>query len=68
MWPKSRTGQTALLATLAYCGLWALYLLFPGFKSALQATPYLGGAIELFTGLYVAAVIIWLARQLVFNG
>ncbi|MGO4737300.1 hypothetical protein AB4099_12195 [Bosea sp. 2KB_26] len=53
---------------LAYCGLWALYLLFPDFKSALQTTPYLGGAIELFTRLYVAAVIIWLARQLVFNG
>lgn len=67
MWPQSRTGQAVLLATLAYCGLWALSLLFRGFKAALLATPYLSGAIELFTGLYVAAVIIWLARQLVFN-
>ena len=68
MWPKSRTGQIVLLATFAYCGLWALYLLFPGFKAALLATPYLGGATELFTGLYVAAVIIWLVRRLIFNG
>lgn len=67
MWPRSRIGQAVVLATVAYRCLWALYLFFPGFKIALLATPYLGGGIELFTGLYVALVITWAAFQLIFR-
>lgn len=68
MWPRSRTGQAVGLATVAYCILWGLYLLFPSFKSALLATPYIGGAVELFSGLYIALVVIWGAFQLIFRG
>jgi uncharacterized membrane protein (DUF485 family) len=68
MWPRSRTAQAAAIATIAYVGLWVLYGLFPGFKTALLAAPYLGGAIELFTGLYVAVLIVWAAVQFVLRG
>lgn len=66
--PSSRSGQIVVLATIAYSGLWALYLLVPDFKVGLLATPYLGRAIELFTGLSVAVVMIWGAHHLICRG
>jgi hypothetical protein len=61
-WPKTRMGRVVLAVSLVYVVFWIAYSIAPGLEAMVLSIPYLGPALNAFFALYIAVLLLWLAR------